>query len=119
MGNESMTVTVSDTPFITEINVLKAQIWDGGDGRFAINLVLDRRGRLILENVSASNRGKRVAVYCQFPEGKWIAAPRLDKLHSSGMFLFAPEVDRIDAQRIVDGLNRIAKHYEKDRDELD
>src|SRR3954451_3023380 len=75
-------ISVKKSDFLNEANVAEALVVDTLGG-FSITLKFDRRGRLLLEQYTSANVGKRVAVYVQFGEGlkqsRWLAAPVIRK----------------------------------------
>jgi hypothetical protein len=125
----TMTVQISETPFIemvlitdpflTEANVLKAEAWDTTDGGVAIRLELDRRGRRMVEINSGLLRGRRIAVMSQFPESRWIAVTMMEELGRDGVVLLYPATTPEETDRLVKGLNLLARELDKDRDEED
>ena len=105
-------ITVQKTPFLNEANVAEANVVDGIGG-FSLSLKFDRRGRLLLEQFSTANIGRRIAVYAQFGEGlkesRWLAAPLIHKRVGDGVFTFTPDASREETDIIVKGLNNVAK----------
>lgn len=107
-----VTVTVDDTPFIDERDILKATVvdWMGG---FAIRLEFNFHGKLVLENTTRLYPGKRIAILCEFGETRWLAAPLIARPISDGQLLFTPDTTREEAERIVRGLNHAAEEVLK------
>ena len=101
-------VNVLQDAAIDEGNIKSAQIVDTIGG-FAIRLQFDQHGTWILDNITASYRGQRIAIYCRFNEVRWLAAPVIKKRISNGEFIFTADATREECERIVRGLNNVAK----------
>ena len=113
-------ISVQKTAFLNEANIAEADIIDGIGG-FSISLKFDRRGRLLLEQFSTANIGRRIAVYAQFSEGlkeaRWLAAPLVHKRIGDGVLTFTPDASREEAELIVKGLNNVAKKVQGKHEE--
>ncbi len=102
-------VNVEKESFLNEGSVSKASVVDVMGG-FSIFIQFDRRGSWILEQYSVANKGRRVAIFSQFGgQARWLAAPILAKRISDGALVFTPDATREEADRIVRGLNNVAK----------
>jgi len=84
------------------------------DGSHRIRLKFDDSGRRLFETETAVNLGKHIAVFAQFPESRWIAAPVVKGRISDGVFVFTPDMDLAEARRLVDGLKRVIEKRKKD-----
>ena len=82
-------------------------------GSFAIALQFDRRGTWLLEQYTVSGKGRRAAIFSQFSDTRWLAAPILNRNITDGRFVFTPDATRAEAERIVRGLNNVAKVVKK------
>lgn len=111
--NRPTLLTVSATALMSEHYVAAAKLMDEDD-TFAIQVEFDRKGRWILEAVTAQNRGRRLAVFCSFGKERWLAAPIIQQVISDGKLTFTPDATREEAIRIVRGLNNAAKKMEHD-----
>jgi hypothetical protein len=105
-------VSIQAEPFISEANVVEAHIISTRGG-FSISVHLDPRGRWLLEQYSAENRGKRLAIFSEFGDkmrqNRWLAAPLLSRTISDGMLTFTPDVSHEEAEQLVLGLNNVAR----------
>lgn len=101
-------VSVESDPFFNEGDIQLARVIDTGDGSFLIGVQATTQGQLRLEMGTATARGKRIAVWARWTEGRWLAAPKLAKPISDGVFVFTPDCTREEAERIVNGLNNVA-----------
>lgn len=112
LRSQPMKFSVEREPFINEGNVVQASLVEV-DETFSIKIQLDRRGTWMLENMTASNSGKRLAIFSQFSEARWIAAPLIRNRIGNGEIIFTPDASREEAVRIIRGLNNIAAKVQK------
>jgi hypothetical protein len=105
-------LTVERDPFLSEAFVSEAKVISVMDG-FAISIQFDRRGTWLLEQYSAANRGRHLAIRASFgkelAEARWLAAPRISTRIANGVLTFTPDATREEADQIVLGLNNVAK----------
>ncbi len=100
-------VNVREDPFLSNADIAEAALVDL-EGGFGIKLRFDTHGAGVLENTTAANIGKRIAVYAAFPQIRWIASPRIVRRISDGVFVFTPDASQEEAERIVAGINNVA-----------
>ena len=101
-------VNVQKFPFLNEGNVKQAMVIDVVGG-FVLRLQFDRQGTWLLEQYTTANRGRRIAIMSQFGQVRWLAAPKISKPITDGTLVFTPDATREEAERIVRGLNNVAK----------
>lgn len=105
-------VNVQKTPFLSEANVTTASVVDEVGG-YSLRIQFDDDGKVLLEECTTRNRGRRIAIFSQFaPELKdyrWLAAPVTSHRISDGVLVFTPDATREEAQEIADGLNNVGK----------
>jgi preprotein translocase subunit SecD len=118
--NSPVQISVKKTDFLNEANIAEAAVVDTLGG-FSITLKFDRRGRLLLEQYTSANVGRRIAVYAQFGEGlkqsRWLGAPVIRKHVGDGVLTFTPDCSREEADQIVRGLNNVAKKVQSKNDD--
>ncbi|MBN2505180.1 MAG: hypothetical protein JXQ71_00655 [Verrucomicrobia bacterium] len=108
-------VNVVREPFVTENHIMEAAVVDDSYGGFFIRVQLNKQGTWLLEQYSTANKGKRVALFCQFGNTtRWLAAPLMESRVANGQFAFTPDASREEADRIVLGLNELGKQVKKD-----
>ena len=61
----------------------------------------------------ARYRGKHLVIFSYFDQGRWLAAPLITGKNSTGLLTFTPDATREEAERIVRGLNNVAKKLEQ------
>lgn len=116
VGREHPQTFFVSGPMLGELHLDAAQVWEGQPGQYAIHLKFDHQGTRILESLSLSYRGKRLAIMSQFPEPRWIGTVRLDRHIADGTVLFRPDATREEAERIVKGLNLAVARLKKAKD---
>ena len=109
-------ITVTKDPFLSEANIVAAAVIEARGG-FAIQIKFDEMGALALEQCFASNPGRHYAVFGQWGEkienGRWLAAPLITHRVADGILSFTPDMTRAEADRLVIGLNNVAKKTRK------
>lgn len=109
-------VNVEKSPFLTEGDVAGAKLVEVMGG-FALQIQFDQHGTWILEQATATNPGKRIAILCRFgpkfKEVRWLAAPYVSRRISNGILQFTPDATREETEQIVLGLNNIAGKTQK------
>src|ERR1051325_1057146 len=105
-------VNLDRAPFLDETYVERAWVEDSL-GSHVIRIQFNPTGRALLEGVTGSNKGRRLAVGCQFPEPRWLGAPVITQHIADGVLTFTPDATREEAERIVRGLNNAAAKLKK------
>ena len=105
-------VNIEKAPFLTEYHVEQASVIDGLGG-FQIMVQLNRQGAWLLEQYSLASREKLAAIFSNFDQPRWLAAPRLSRRMSDGVLVFTPDASREEADRIARGLNNLVKQIKK------
>jgi hypothetical protein len=108
-------ITVSKGPFLTEGDLDQANMVDAL-GIPSIRLRFKwPDGVRMLEMVTGSYKGQRIAVFSQFGPGveRWLAAPLITKQISDGIFVFTPDASREETERIVRGLSNAIRELKK------
>jgi hypothetical protein len=128
---------IKPEPILTEEDVQKATLADNPDGTFEIQVTFNDHGSLVLDMQTTSNRGKHLIIFSHFPpkgwkEPKdsgtdsaeppkpgeprisgWLAAPLIQTGFSNGSLKFTPDASHEEADRIVRGLNNMARDLAK------
>jgi hypothetical protein len=119
--SQNQAVEISGIPFhipkshiLDEASVDRAALVATRDpGGYAIEIDLDDHGKLVLDSVTASGKGRHLLLFTQFGVGKvlvdrWLAAPLITQRVSAGHLIFTPNATREEAVEIVLGLNNLA-----------
>ncbi|MEO6035511.1 MAG: hypothetical protein ABIQ35_09670 [Verrucomicrobiota bacterium] len=105
-------VNVIKDSFLDERDVLKATLVDA-DGGFSIRVQLDDHGGFVLDTVTTSNKGKRLAIMTEATDRRWLAAPVITRRITDGVITFTPDATREESLRIVRGLNNTSLKIRK------
>jgi hypothetical protein len=106
-------INVWRSPFLDQTHMVEASIIEQF-GSFAIKIRFDTyMGQRLLEQATNTYRGQRIAIFSQFGEARWLAAPKITKVITDGVFIFTPDATREEADRIVLGLNNMIKQIKK------
>lgn len=107
------TINVDKMPFVDSADLDQAVVVDDLGG-FAIALKFNWRGTQLLDGATATNHNKRIAIFARFPKERWLASPLITKRIGDGVLQFTPDCSREEAERLVRGLNNVAKKIKKD-----
>ena len=107
-----MLVNVIKDSFLDERDVLKAAVLDTVGG-FVIQINFDDHGRFVLDTVTSSNKGKRLAIMTEAADRRWLAAPVITARIVNGTLSFTPDATREESLRIVRGLNNASAKLRK------
>ena len=105
-------LNVDKTPFLDEGNVLGSSVVDTL-GSFAVEVHFDQHGTFVLDNITTANKGRHFAIFGQFGAARWLAAPVITRRIPNGTIVFTPDASREEAERLVRGLNSVAKALHK------
>lgn len=108
LRDQPMMVQINPNSFLDERYLEQASLVDWKDS-FYIKIKFDWHGSLMLDNVTSSNPGKRLAVEANFGQHRWLAAPVVNHRISDGTLTFTPDATHEEAERIVRGVNNLAR----------
>jgi len=111
---DKFVVNIDKEPFLTEADLLGAQVVETPDGGFAIQLVFDRHGSMLLDMKTSMYKGKRIVIMAQFPKTRWLAAPIIKTKIGTGVLVFTPDCTREEAERLVNGLTNVIAAAKRD-----
>ena len=106
--------SVAKGQFLKDDQIVAAALTEVA-GLYSIKIKLDRQGETILNQLSSANSGKRIAVWADFGEVRWIGSVLIEKRITNGELTFTPDTTREEAEKIVDGVNYLAKLYREGR----
>ena len=105
-------VNVEKDPFLTEADISGAKLVEVMGG-FALQIQFDERGTWTLEQMTATNPGKRIAILSRFgpkfKEARWLAAPFISRRISNGILTFTPDASKEESEKIILGLKNIVQ----------
>jgi preprotein translocase subunit SecD len=116
LRSDPVAVTIAPDPILTEANLIAAKIIQSPGGS-EIELQFDESGAWTLEQFTAANPGRHLAIYGQWGDklanGRWLAAPLITHRIGDGRLVFAADISSDEADELVLGLNNIAKKIHK------
>jgi len=101
-------IRIQKEPILDERSLVHAAVVKGIGG-YSIELVFDFHGKLVLQQLSNAYRGRRLVLQAIFPEARWLGTIRMNRPIMDGVLTFTPDATLEEAQRIVEGLNRVAR----------
>ena len=105
-------VNVEKGPFLSESDLAAAKLVEVMGG-FALQIQFDEHATLTLEQMTATNPSKRIAILSKFgpkfKESRWLAAPFISRRISNGMLTFTPDASREESEQIILGLKNMVQ----------
>jgi len=107
-----MLLTVERDPFLHENHVASAEVVETPGG-FSLTVHLNQKGQWLLEQYTATNPNRRIAIQCQWGvapnvQDRFVAAPLITRRIQDGTLTFTPDATRDEADQIAIGLNNYA-----------
>ncbi|HEY3762782.1 MAG TPA: hypothetical protein VGN23_13640 [Verrucomicrobiae bacterium] len=113
---DPITLTIEKEPILTEANLISAKTINDAGG-FALQFKFDEISTGLLEQYTASNIGKHLAIFGQWGEklkdGRWLAAPIITQRIHDGTLTFTPDMSRDEANQFILGLTNAVKKVQK------
>ncbi len=110
--SQPVEVNITIDPVLTETDVVSARLLDAPGG-FAVEVQFDETAAWRLEQYSAVNPGKHLAIFGQWTDkpadGRWLAAPIIARRIAGGKLTFTPDASHEEAEKWVKGLNAVGK----------
>jgi hypothetical protein len=108
---QPVSLSISDDPILTEADVVSAKLLDSPGGGFRIEVQFELTAGWQLEQFTAGNPGKHLAIFGQWSDqlmdGRWLAAPRIVRRIADARLVFTPDASREEADKLVKGLNEV------------
>jgi len=112
LRSNPVSVTIAHDPILSEANVIAARVIETPGG-FAVEIQFDETSSLMLEQYSSANPGLHFVIFGQWGDkastARWLAAPLITKRIANGQLAFTPDITREQSDRLVLGLNNVAK----------
>lgn len=93
-------VSVDQSPILTESLMQNIKLVNNQYG-YHLEIQFDQRGSWLLESYTATNGGKRLVVFVDYPEQQWIAAPLIRSRIAEGKLIIIPDANVEEANRIA------------------
>jgi hypothetical protein len=111
--SQPVSVNIVTDPILTEMDVIGARVMDTAGGGFALEIKFEDIAGWRLEQYTAINPGKHLAIFAQWSDkqkdGRWLAAPSIAHRMAGGVLVFTPDATREEMDELVKGLNVAAK----------
>lgn len=110
------TIYISTDPFIDERDFQEVNLINSPDGTFQIEFVLTSEGSSILQNITGRYRGRRMVIFGNFGDPRYLGAPKIEKVITDGRITITPDASLEEAERFVLGMKntiRIIKRKEQ------
>ena len=112
LRSQPVAVNITTDPVLTEADVVAARLLEAPGG-FAVELKFEDIAGWRLEQYTAVNPGKHLAIFAQWgdqpADGRWLAAPLIVRRMAGGMLMFTPDASHAEMEPWVKGLNEAAK----------
>ena len=112
LRTDPVSVTIGHDPVLTEASLIFARVIDTPGG-FAVEIQFNESATMMFEQYTAANPGRHFVIFGQWGEkvtdGRWLAAPLITHRIATGRLSFTPDMTRKEADRLVLGLNHVAK----------
>ncbi|MGO8766018.1 MAG: SecDF P1 head subdomain-containing protein [Limisphaerales bacterium] len=113
---DPLMLTIDKEPIFQEANLVGASTIDT-EGGFAVQLDFDEISTALLEQYTAGNLGKHLAIFGQWGEklsdGRWLGAPMITQRIYNGKLTFTPDMSREEANEFIVGLTNVIKKVQK------
>jgi hypothetical protein len=114
--SDPLALTIEKEPILTEANLISAKAIDSAGG-FALQLKFDEISASLLEQYTAANASRHLAIFGQWGEklkdGRWLAAPLITQRIYDGTLTFTQDMSRDEANQFILGLTNVIKKIQK------
>ena len=97
-------VYIGTREFLDDRDFKEVNVVDSPDGTFQIEFVLNSDGASILQNITTRYRGRRMIVFANFGDPRYLGAPKIDRTITDGIVRITPDASREEAERFVLGM---------------
>jgi len=107
------TIHVDTDAFIDERDFKEVNLITGEDGSYQIEFVLTSEGASVLQNTTVRSRGRRIVIFANFGDPRYLAAPKIDRIISDGTFRITPDASLPEMERFVLGMKNTIRTLRK------
>lgn len=108
-------ISIGTREFLDDRDFRDVSLVDTEDGSFKIEFVLNSDGSSILQDITTRYRGRRMVIFTNFGDPRYMGAPKIERTISDGIVQITPDASREEAERFVLGMkNTIRKLKRKD-----
>jgi hypothetical protein len=108
-----ITINVTWQPFLTEVDMERAELVDSMGVPAIMVQFSHPSGVRLLEYYTGNYKGQRIAIQSDFGQPRWLAAPQINQRIENGVFVFTPDANVEECERIVRGLNNMIRQIKK------
>lgn len=98
------TIYISTEAFLDERDFQEVNLIDSPDGTFQIEFILTSEGSAILQNITGRYRGRRIVIFGNFGDPRFLGAPKIEKVITDGRITITPDASLEEAERFVLGM---------------
>ena len=108
------TISVSRKSFLDSrdfqsVSILKNE----EDNTFQIEYILTAEGSSILQNITGRYRGRRMIIFANFGDPRYLGAPKIDKVITDGRIVITPDASLEEAERYILGMRNTIRTIKK------
>ena len=106
-------ITIGTMPFIDERDFKDVNIVETPDEGFMIEFILTSEGSSILQNITGRYRGRRIIIFANFGDPRYLGAPKIEKIITNGILRITPDASREEAERFVLGMKNTIREIKR------
>ena len=78
-----------------------------------IEFILTAEGSGILQNITGRYRGRRMVIFANFGDPRYLGAPKIDRLITDGNIRITPDASREEAERFALGMKNTIRQIKR------
>ncbi len=106
-------IYIGTREFLDERDFEEVNIIDTPDGGFMIEFILTAEGSGILQNITGRYRGRRMVIFANFGDPRYLGAPKIDRLITDGNIRITPDASREEAERFALGMKNTIRQIKR------
>ncbi len=106
-------ISIGTREFLDDRDFKDVSIVDTEDGSFKIEFVLNSDGSSILQDVTTRYRGRRMVIFSNFGDPRYLGAPKIERTISDGIVQITPDASREEAERFVLGMKNTIRQLKR------
>ena len=99
--------------FVDERDFKDVNIVETPDEGFMIEFILTSEGSSILQNITGRYRGRRIVIFANFGDPRYLGAPKIEKIITNGILRITPDASREEAERFVLGMKNTIREIKR------
>ena len=106
-------ITIGTMAFVDERDFKDVNIVETPDEGFMIEFILTSEGSSILQNITGRYRGRRIIIFANFGDPRYLGAPKIEKIITNGILRITPDASREEAERFVLGMKNTIREIKR------